>query len=113
MAKEYTVTANNNPRVFRDVGIKGGAKTYQIDFSAWADDNNDLSTVTWSLESGSASISSISLSSNIASALVTFSDVGRSLIKILADSGTEIYVAYIDVVVKDPTYEYVDDYGLC
>lgn len=112
MAKEFVVTSENNPDIFRDLDFKGGAKTYSLDFSQWAQENNTVTSATWTTESGQAAISGQALSNNVATALVTFSESGGSLIKIIADSGTEKFVTFIDVVSKDPN-RIVEDYGLC
>ncbi len=113
MAQEYTITANNNIQLFRDVSFKSAAKTYQFDFSPWAEANNTVTSVTWETKTGNAGITGQALSSNIATALITFSEPGGNLIKLTADTGTEIYVVYLDVFAKDPEQPTTNDYGFC
>lgn len=106
------IKATNNNLVFKDVVSVDDAKTYQIDFSAWADDNHNISSVVWSTESGDAAISGEALSSNVASALITFGSVGKNLIKVKGTTASsEVYVVWIEILAKDPTLDFVDDYG--
>jgi hypothetical protein len=112
MAKSFTIRANDNPRVFRAVQPEDGADTFSFDFSPWAEDNNAVSSATWSVESGQASVSGESLASNVASALITTSESGKSLIKLTADTGTEIYVVWLSLKAYEPELQ-SDDYGLC
>ena len=112
MAENFTITAENNRKIFRDTAFKGEAKTYSFNLSPWAEENSTVTTATWSIETGNASVSGQALTSNVASALVTFGEEGGNLIKVTADSGTEIYIIYLDVLVKDPKRQ-TDDYGLC
>lgn len=112
MARTYVITAQHNPLDgFKDTLTKGDKRKYSFDFSPWAEDNNTISAVTWTVESGSATISAEALSSNVATALITVADTGRSIIKIAADTGTEQYIVWLNVFVRDPSYEYVNDYG--
>lgn len=111
MATEFVITAENNAQILKDVGFKDGATTYSIDFSPWAEKNHDVNTVTWTVKSGSATVSSAALTSNVATGLVTFVAAGRSLIQIKAASSVETYVAHLDLLVKDPRAA-IGDYGL-
>ena len=111
MAQSYTITANNNAEIFYSVGQKDGADTYSIDFSPWVEDNHDISTVTWTSKVGQATISGEALASNVASALITFSQAGSNLIQVkAATASNEIYIAYLNIVVKDPTIVIDADY---
>ena len=113
MATEYTITAEKNPEIFRDVAMKDGKKTYSFDFKPWAEETHDISTVTWTVKAGQVAISGAALSSNIASALATFSEEGGNLIQIkAATASNETYIAYIDVLAKDPNVLTNNDYGL-
>lgn len=112
MSTKFVITANNNSQLFRDVSFNGSAKSYSLDFSPWAEDNHAVTSATWEVVTGNASVSGETLASNVASALVTFSDVGGVLIKLTAATGTETYVAYFDVLVRDVCVAGSDDYGL-
>lgn len=109
---EYFITAENNTGIFHDVQYKDGAQTYTIDFSPWAEENGSVTTATWTLKAGDAAISGESLTSSVATALVTFSNSGRNLIQIKGANGTETFIAHIDILVKDPQLN-ADDYGFC
>lgn len=90
----------------------GCAKTYSFDLSAWAEDNHNVTSVTWSVEAGNAEVSVQALTSNVASALITMAEAGESLIKITALTGTETLVAYLDILTKDPQIVTNCDYGM-
>lgn len=107
-----SITARNSPRIIRDVSFVGDAKTYELDFSAWAEDNHAVTSATWTVKAGSASVSGQSLTSNVATALITTEDSGGSLIEIKAETGTETCMVYIDFLTKDPNISGSDAYGL-
>ncbi len=111
MTTRFTITSENNPQKFFDVSFKDAAITYRLDFNPWAEDNHDVITATWTVKAGSATISGETLVSNVATALITFSDAGRSLIQVKAATSAETYVAYLDVLAKDPQLP-IGDYGL-
>lgn len=113
MATEFIITAENNPQIFYDIAFKDGVKTYSFDFKPWAEENHDVTTVTWTVKSGQATVSGEALTSNVATALVTFSQAGRSLIQIkAATASNETFIAHLDILAKDPQ-AIVNDYGLC
>lgn len=108
---KYFITADNNPRIFKDTDNKDSIKTYEFDFSSWEEDNSAVTSVTWEVQSGQASIGNEALASSVASAQITLSEVGGSVIKITAATGTQTYVTKLDILTKDPNRT-VHDYGL-
>lgn len=111
MAEKYFITSENFHQIFKNVEYLDAAKTYSFDFSQWAQENNALSSATWTLKSGSCTIASTALASNVATALLTFSQAGRVLIQIKGNTGTQIAVVNLDILVKDPSVQN-SDYGL-
>lgn len=107
----YVVSANRNLQVRNALAFKGEAQTIQFDFSPWEDDNGSVSSVTWEVKSGNASISNESLSSSIASMTLTTSDTGSSMIKLTATAGNNTFVTHLRVLSKDPDV-ITEDYGL-
>ena len=93
--------------------LEGDVQAIQIDASAWAADNSAVTTATWSIVSGSASVSSTSVASSVASALITTSAIGPSLIKCSLTDGTHTKVVYVKVRASKPFASITDDYGLC
>ena len=112
MATEFFITANNNPQIFRDVAFKDAVKTYSFDFSAWAEDNHAVTSVTWTVKAGSATVAGQALASSVATAQVTFGSEGGTLLQIKAVTGTETYVSYLDILAKDPNATTDNDYGV-
>ena len=110
MAHKYVIHAYDNPQFFSSVQFKDGADTYSCDFSPWAEDNNSITTATWTVKAGNVTLSNESLSSNVASALFTFSEAGRNHVELKADSGTEIYIVHLIILARNPYYP-VWDYG--
>lgn len=109
---DYVITSENNPQTFRDANNEGAAITYQFDFSPWSEENSAVTSVTWTLKSGQATIESETLSSNIATSLITLSQSGGALIEVRADTGTQIYVTFLDILSRDQN-RVTHDYGLC
>lgn len=111
MSTNFYVTSKGRPDLFRDNISKGDAVTYSIDFTPWQEANSNISSVTWTVESGNAAVSGQSLTSGVASALITFADSGRSLISILATTATQKKKTWLEVRAIDREV-YAADYGL-
>lgn len=92
--------------------FKDGAETIQFDYSPWAEDNGDVTSVTVTVESGDAGVSNENLADNIQSMLVTTTQEGWSLLKLFATDGTNKDVQYLEISVKDPQRQ-ISDYGRC
>ncbi len=112
MAKRFSVNSRDNALSFKDKVLKGAKVTYEFNFSQWAEENNTATSATWEVEHGKASVSGQSLANNIASALVSFPESGASRIKLTANTGTEQYVTYLDLLAKETDVELTYDYGL-
>lgn len=105
------ITAFNNKERNRDTLSIDTAKDYQIDYKAWAEEYGNVTSVTYEVISNNATVSNESLSSNLASFLLTCSQAGRVLLKVTATTGTYTNVSWLDVFVRDPSSNYVNDYG--
>ena len=113
MAKNYYITTESREQIRSLLAMKGDDQAVQLDFSPWAEDNSNVSSATWEVEYGDAAVDGESLSSNVASARITTSDSGRSLIKVTATDGTHSKVTYLLVHAKDPSITtYASDYGM-
>jgi hypothetical protein len=110
MSTDFVVAAKNNPSKFTHRVSEDDAVTFTVDFTPWQEDNSNITSVTWTLESGSAAISGQNLTSGIASALVTFSDSGRNIISVLATTASEKKKVWIDIEATDQD-KFIDDYG--
>lgn len=111
MSTDFVVTARNNPNIFVDNVSKGDAVTYQFDFTPWQEDNSNITSVTWTVESGQAAVSGQALASGVASALLTFSEAGRNIISVLATTATQKKKVWLDVISRDQDL-IVNDYGV-
>lgn len=110
MSTDFVVSAKSNPSKVSSNVCKGDAVTYEFDFTPWQEDNSTITSVTWTLESGSAAISNKVLTSGVATALVTFTDAGRNIISVLAATATEKKKVFLDVTARDQQL-IADDYG--
>ncbi len=83
---------------------KGEAWTYTIDWTVTAGRlGTSVSSVVWSVDSGSATISGEALASNVASALITTSQSGCAMIKVVATlADGQIDIHYFKVQVSEP-----------
>lgn len=108
MAKSFTVTANNNVEQYNAVQFEGGADTYSFDLTPWQEDNNTVTGVTWTLDSGQAAISGEDLTSGIASALITTAKDGTSVIKVTVATSTETKVLWLYVRAKTHRIPFTD-----
>ncbi len=83
----------------------GESSNYSVDYSVLTGRlSTTVSSVTWSVECGTASISNETLSGSVASALVTTNTEGHSLIKLVAelvDGQKDVF--YFKIKTLDPT----------
>lgn len=113
MADIYYIPARVGSEVIEDKVFINSAKTIEFDATPWAEDNNDITTVTWEVLSGNAGVTNKQLTSNVLSALLSYTDVGTVLIKVTCDTGTEQLIIYYDAQVIDPQYNVTRDYDYC
>ena len=111
MAQNYVITAQDNQGRYRDKFNIDAIRTYNFDFTPWAEDNNNLVSVQASVKSGQVSITNPTLTDNVFTAQIGATSSGRSIIQILADTGTEKYSAYLDLFVRDPEYDEHSQYS--
>lgn len=109
MSTNFIVTSKDNPRKFYDVASKGDTIKYQFDFTPWQDDNDTITSVTWTLESGQATISNQVLTAGVATALVAFSQDGRSVISVTATTQTTVKKTYLCIRSRDEAFDFTED----
>jgi len=104
---KITVTSNSSPDYFEDRTSLGDAKNYEIDVGPWLAGKGILESVVWTVESGGVGIVP---NSNIA--LLSFNQVGRSLISVLftAENGEKKKI-WLKIRCVDMN-RFVDDYGM-
>lgn len=110
MTTTWNVAARNNAMRHQLNVSKGDAEAVRVDFTPWQEDNATITSATWTLESGSAAISGQALVAGVASALLTFSQAGRSIISILATTATAKKKVWLEVYARDQQLA-ADDYG--
>jgi hypothetical protein len=104
---------SERPQILSPIlAMKGDIQTIELDFSVWAEDNSAVTSVTWTTESGQAAISSASVASSVATATLTTSEAGTSMVKAVATNGSKSIAAYLRVVTKDPQACVTTDYGM-
>jgi len=101
MATDFVITSENNPQLFRDVTSKSDAVTYSFDFTPWEEDNSTITSATWTVEAGQAAITNKTLSSGVITSLITTTESGGSLIKLVVTTATEIKTVWLDILAKD------------
>ena len=100
---EFVVTTNRNREIDKVLLMDGQTETVKFNVAPWEGDNGTVSSVSWSVVSGNASIANTALASSVASATVTGSSGGKSLVKVtLTTSGNNVGVLYFEVYVRDP-----------
>lgn len=110
--KTFYVTTETRQQEYELLAMEGDDQAVNFDFSPWAGDNGAVSSVTWSVESGQAAVDGEALASSVASARITTSQTGKSLIKISATDGTHTKVVFLKVHCKEPYTSAIDtDYG--
>lgn len=82
--------------------VKGEAVSVSVDFSAWAEDNGAITSATWTVKNGNATVSGQALASNVASAVVTTANAGWSLIEVKGAGATHTKIFNIRILARDP-----------
>lgn len=111
MSTQFTLLSKTRIDRFIDNVSLDDAVTYEIDCTPWEDDNSEITSATWTVESGQAAISGQSLTDGVVSALLTFSQAGKALISILLNTTTEKKKVWLEVYAKDIQGD-MDDYGI-
>lgn len=108
----YYIRANDRLQMRAMKAVKGQTQPVVVDFSAIADDIGALTGATWTVQSGNATISGESLTSNVASANITTADAGDSMIEVKGTNATYAEPIRIRVLAKDPHSVMAWDYGV-
>ncbi len=113
MSMDFAVVAKGGKDIFTEHVSEGDAVTFNFDFTPWQEDNNTITGVTWTVESGDVAVSGETLTAGVASALLTFANAGKHLVSITAATGTETRKIWLEVCATDPqqVFDYGDDYG--
>ena len=111
ITNKFTIKAFDTNTEFKDNLSIGSARTYTIDLSPWAEENNNITSANWTVIKGTASVTNKTLSNNVVSALITFNNAETNLIKIELDTGTQKKIVWLTVRVYNPEDNYVRDYN--
>ena len=109
---DFYIGSVTRQQVRRILHFKGDVKSHTFDFNPWADDNGTVTTATWAVKSGQASVTSSALSSNVVTAVITTSEAGNSMLTLTVTDGTHTEVIYIQIRAKDPQIAQSEDYGM-
>lgn len=101
MSTKFTVPAKAKRNKFQDEVSKNDALTYEIDFTAWQEDNSTITAVTWTVEGGSVGVSGEALTDGVASALLTFTDEGKCLVSVKATTAVEVKQIWLEIKARD------------
>jgi len=110
MTQRIVVTAKMNADTLYAKLQKGDTELFEIDFKPWQSDNDNLVAVSWTVESGSATISGQSLTSGVASALVAAAEYGTTIISITATTATRTKKVRLQITARKPPH-YMGDYN--
>jgi len=111
MPTNFVVTSKDNPRQQYDEVSKNDSVKYTIDFTPWQDDNDTVTSITWTLESGQASIGTPSTTAAVSSCVISFPQAGRSMISVLATTATLTKKYWMNIMAYDEKLSiYMDGY---
>ena len=112
MSVDFTLATKTKVDSFKDSASIGDVVKYNIDCTPWQDDNSIITSASWTNQgSGNAGIASQSLVAGVISALVSFTQAGGNLIKIVLTTATQTKTIWLDIDVKDLSRDCAgDDY---
>lgn len=105
---DFFVTAINSHRIFRAKALEGDKEKVRVDFSPWAEDNEDVSSVEWTVKAGTANIQNESYANNIGEALISLDQTNGALIEVKAITANLIKTVYVDMMVYELNKEPID-----
>lgn len=110
---DYFIGAETRQEIRKILQYKGDVRKHTLDFNVWADDNANVTGVTWTVESGQSSIGTETLVSNVAGMILTSSEPTSGVLKAVATDGTHSEAIYFQYLVRDPqNFAQIPDYGL-
>jgi len=113
MGTRFAVTAKQTADVYADEVAVGDSISYSFDATPWQEDNSTITSAVWALESGNVTVTDKTLVSGVASALISASEPGRSIVSVLLQTSAAVKKIYLVVHAKDNTATYThSDYGL-
>lgn len=108
---KFVIPARGKPDRVQDNVSLGDVVTYSFDFTPWEEDNNPITSATWTNEAGTVGISGQDVTDGILSAELTFNQSGKALVSILAVTAVQQKKVWLEVNVKDYD-QYSNDYGM-
>lgn len=112
MSVNFTLTSKTRVDQFKDSLSIGDVVKYAIDTTPWQEDNDTVTSATWTNTGGSVAIASQLVSAGIVSAVLTPNQSGTQLIEILLQTASGLKKKiWLQLKVKDIQYS-GDDYGL-
>lgn len=112
MGTRFAVTAKHTADVYADEIVVGDSVSYSFDATPWQEDNSTITSAAWVLESGNVTVTDKTLVSGVASALISSSEPGRSIVSVLLQTATAKKKIYLVVHATDNTAIYThSDYG--
>ena len=112
LSRPLKITVLENQDFYKDKLKLDEIKQYEIDFTPWAEDHDNIVTITWTLKFGQVGVSSETLNSNIATAILSFGQRGRNLVEIKAETSIETKIVWLDLFVTDLSRRFINDYDL-
>jgi hypothetical protein len=103
MARTFYITSQSRQDVIDIPAMVGDDQQISVDFRAWAEDNAALTTATWAVSAGDAAIDGTSLSGSVATARITTTNSGTSLISVSVTDGTRTKKQFFRIAAKDPS----------
>jgi len=113
MSIDFNLTSKTNGDRFTANVSKDDVAKFNINVKAWIEDNDEISNVTWTTESGQGGISDTAIEDGVISGLVSFSQSGRTNISILLETLAGMKKKIWLVVGVEDGQVYQDDYGMC
>jgi len=94
----YVITANRRQEIRKIFAYKGEVNSINFDLTPWEEDNGTVTSATWTVKSGKATIANKYLIANQAYSEVTTDYAGKSLIELMLTAGSNVFVTHLEVV---------------
>ncbi len=113
MPVSFTLTSKTRVDCFKDQMSLGDVTDYEIDCTAWQDDNDTISGAAWSSVDGNVAISNQAVNSGVVSATISAAQAGTARVEVLLQTaGGLAKKIWLQLRIKSQE-ALGDDYGFC
>jgi len=96
----YVIPTNRRLEIRKIFSFKGEVHSINFELAPWEEDNGVVTSATWTVKSGKATIANKLLLANQAYSEITTAFTGTSLIELTLTAGSNVFVTHLEIQAK-------------